>query len=583
MKLLILLFIFSSSLIANGPKQILVSKVKQKEIENKLSNNKEIAKCKESEDPSLCIKQLVDNMDTKALEAITEDLKSDSSYDIEAGKDSAAIRAFMQKRIENIMQGDKANSKKQRSAKDIKLVDHNRYRDIYKSQLGKNMLLDINNYCLETLGSHLGKTYSLSHYEQVDGSHIIKFDNGIAGPKDVSFDKLDEYYESNKRDLDQIKKIKDFQVKRALKEKATTTTMCGALIPMFCKYYQCTQTPENKRSDLEKSTCRKLSASYKMSNTKGKVACSLTTRLEAYKKTLGAIKEQNKLLEDNRISSVGLEVDKAYRFNKTSQKNIDNLTTLASRDLVNSVDKIASSKQEAEQLKDKCDDNPNDLDCISLEEDLSDDDVKDIEFENNAAIAIYQAKLEKLSENKDEFKKYLENNNLDQKYGQKLEDLGPAQLAKIIGNDYATKKRALIDSMMDKYNQMGLKKKVTGTEVTFEDSKDTKVDKLKSEKIKSIEDKKEYIATMYEYSNMISSFLELSVEKGSGDNKTREVVGTFSQLGSKEIEALKNSKDEQDQILYQEYQGLFNDNNQTSAGQNQDKGYLDFLDTILGE
>jgi hypothetical protein len=312
---------------------------------------------------------------------------------------------------------------------------------------------------------------------------------------------------------------------------------------------------------------------------KGQIACGLITRLESYKMTLEGIKDQEDYFSDQQAN---YGFDNVVDAIDTEYSDIDKMTSISSRELVNEAEAIKNSEEDAKKLQEECKDGNTDEKCTKALSGLSESEADGINLETKIANEVYKQRLEKLgaSGSEEEFKKFLEDNNLLEKYGKQLDTLTPAKLATIISNDYTSKKNALKNEMMDKY----LSTKESSTDPKEEAKKQASTLKEKADELK---EEKSYIETMFEYNNIVTSYLDLTLEKQENGRTVKESVGSFDQNRKNELEAIKKyAKDDQAAMEdYENYQEMFNDKDsaQSDSGKSADDiDFLSFIDGVLG-
>ena len=604
MKLLLIIFLFVSNIsYSQEEDKLVVSTVKEKEIETALSKNPELQDCKKKKgaDQDQCITDLVNSMDEKQLEAIAKDLGS-SAYEVDGGAKADSIKKFMESRIEKIIYGDQdKDPKKQKTA----VVGHNTYREIYKSQLGKNMFLDLNSYCLENLGvGTVTPDYMIGQVDfdkdkNIKSIQIISADDlsnkgTYATPADIKefwTSKVNEYTKSTpgssskvgKRTVDDIKKLKEVSINRyadpaTMAAAKSSSSFCQSIaIEKMCNYYKC-KTQFDNLSQAEITSC---SNDYDISSqgktSKGQIACSLLKRLESYKMTLQGIKKQEDYYKeaDQNIGFGG-----ALEAIDTEYSDIDKMTSISSRELVNEAEAIKNSNEEAKSLEEECQDGNTDEKCLKTVAGISQEDEEGLALESKIANEVYRQRLSKLgaADDKEEFRKFLEENNLIDKYGKDVDTIPLDELAKIVSNDYASKRDALKNEMIEKYRATKASPAVAG-QTDAQASLTEKVDELKEEK--------SYIETMFEYNNIVTSYLDLTLEKQENGRTVKESAGSFDQNRKNELEAIKKyAKDDEDAMKdYENYQQMFNDkeSSQSDSGKSADDiDFLGFIDGVLG-
>lgn len=610
MKLLILPFLIFSLFAEEAPlkdksekdptkDKVVVSNLKKREVEKSLQDNEKLKKCKNKPTSALqtvCIDEMVQGLGPKELEAIAKDL-GESAFRVEGGARSESIKNFMKQRISKLIYGEKKDTN---SANPPKVVDHDIYREIYKSQLGKNMLLDINTYCLENIGFDKPLTMlsidATGSFGKATVSDLGDASNVIGASKQVSsfIKKINEYtlgdenrntttdfYRSSKT-LNLLKRasIKIYEKDEDLGRKLGS--FCRRqMIPAMCLRYKC-NTTKNLILD-EDLKCKDLLVSYTKNpnDQNGKIACALTAKLESYKKTFVELEKQKDFSKSQEQSA---SFSQASDIVKSEYEKIDEITSVGSKELVNEVEALKNVDENVQEIQDKCSSDA-DLEsefCKDLITSLSAQNEGDILVENELANAVYEQRLLNAGNvGKDELKEFLEKNNLLDKYGDQLDSLDPSKLAQIIANDYKTKKNALKDTMMDKLNAL---RDTNGTKKA-KDFQAKGTIKLKEESLKN---EKDYIDTMFEYNNIITSYLTLSKQGEGGKDSAREVVGSFGQNKNSEMASLEKYKANlttEQQAEYDQYKEMFK--NESSGSSNRKNSmdsvdFIGFLDDVLG-
>ena len=638
MKLLILTLIisfssFSSSTRKNSikkssssdDKKLVVSKAKRKEIDDSIKESEALQSCKDKADEDTinkCIQEKIASFTPEQLDAIAEDLGS-SAYQVSGSVKSEAIKNFMKERIQKFIYGDKKRTKKEPT----KVVGHDIYRDIYKNQLGKNMLLDVNTYCLENMGFKeptqvlhafspvgSGKTVVNKDGEEVEiplekhGLKILSgfyFDGKDALPPDSLYP---AYIEGSSDNPSKIKWLEDFneyadggsKEKRSAKQledlkkfylspseiypkKSNAQIMnkfCQEyVIETACVAYKCYNTVDtDKLSELETEQC-KMIPDYPANKTKtklrskGRLACNLKTRLEAYKKTFTAIKDQENALSKVQGKTIGFEGDNKNQVIESVDKDfsdIDRVTSISSRDLTNNVDELKNAKENAEKLKEDCQEESEE--CLAIADRLDDDDKQQLGLQDKIATAAYKARLEQMKGSSDEeFEEFLQENGLLDKYGKKLEDenFTKEDLVKLIVNDYDNKKKALTESMFEKYKKL---------DSSPGDGASDEYSKSIDNAVKELEEDKDYVETIFEYNNIVSSYITLTDEEGNS-------AGSLASMRESELSDIqKYAEGDKDQETYEKYESLFQDE-EASSGASKDKSvdFTSFLDNILDD
>lgn len=139
---------------------LVVSTIKEQKVEKQLLESNELLKaCKdkkandpEAEDVADCVKTQIANMDEATIEKLSKDLDLES-FDKKASQNVTSIKDYLSQRIETALRGTpEGKEAKEITLKDMKFVDHAVYSKIYRSQIGKNILLEVTNYCISNFG-----------------------------------------------------------------------------------------------------------------------------------------------------------------------------------------------------------------------------------------------------------------------------------------------------------------------------------------------------------------------------------------------------------------------------------------------
>jgi hypothetical protein len=309
-------------------------------------------------------------------------------------------------------------------------------------------------------------------------------------------------------------------------------------------------------------------------NIKGAVACNLMRRLKEYRVVLKTIKEIKK---DNQkfISKTGINNEGNEVFNG-SKGVIDKLTSISSKELVENVDSLKNAEENAANLREEClvnENGGNELDGFKFKPDAMEKEVcaplvakmdaakfQVITLDTEAKTALRLKQIEDLTD-EEQLKKYLEENNLEQYIGQ-MGELGIDKIKNIISADFKAQRMALVDSLKERFKKE--------KEIQIGSQKDDAENIMKglqndvaNQTIADIEQHKKRVETLFEYSNIVSSYLEVNDEDG---NK----VG--SNEAGRHIEFEKNENVENDYFS----------NDESSGGSGGSLDYLQALGQIVG-
>ncbi|MBT4790103.1 MAG: hypothetical protein HON90_00905 [Halobacteriovoraceae bacterium] len=594
-----------------------------------------------------------------------------NSYNKHAAKSSTSIREYLQKRLKKAIYGPESLENKKRKLKEQNLVNHDVFYQLYAEQIGKNTLLEVSKYCLETFGYGDPFDGNLIHMKSTGTKDqkgndiawpayvsVIKKNSSVAGAKNfddqyVLKDELetgpDQYLLSSStkikhqkawsslslwRNHDQIKefevctfenkeqcdkhfkdangkKIRDYRplkIVELLKEaefkfstdqdksliKNRYLFCASTVIKNMCELYKCNNTYDSNSPDEEKKYCAGLfgitvsdtsadaSISLKSGNQKGQVACNLMQRLQEYRIVLKGIKD---IQEDNKTNKVrgGVAYNTVFKdlYNGAGKgmKSIDKLTSIGSKELSENVSEISNAKENAKNLRKECfsedkssglwtlkSDAASNKKCKVLLAKLDQSKFDTIEIDTEAKTAMRMKEISNLSG--DDLNEFLDKHGLKE-YKDRLGKIAddPAkveQIKNLVAQDFKAKRMALLDGLRAKYAK---ERKI---KVGAEDKQDlTDNDQLKTDtalkNLADMEQHKKRVATLFEYSNIVSSYLTVR-------DKDEKVIGSNSTGRQLEVKTSDNES-------IKKYFSDDNSEESNSGGGNID--YLQALDQII--
>ncbi|MFT6632515.1 MAG: hypothetical protein ACJAS4_002479 [Bacteriovoracaceae bacterium] len=325
-----------------------------------------------------------------------------------------------------------------------------------------------------------------------------------------------------------------------------------------------TDDPNSKVKEIE----------LKSKNIKGAVACNLMRRLKEYRVVLKTIKEIKK---DNQkfISKTGINNEGNEVFNG-SKGTIDKLTSISSTELVENVDSLKNAEENAAKLREEClvnENGGNELDGFKFKPDAMEKEVcaplvakmdsakfEVITLDTEAKTALRLKQIEDLSD-EEQLKKYLEENNLEEYIGQ-MGKLSIDEIKNLISADFKAQRMALVDSLKERFKKE--------KEIQIGSQKDDAENIMKglqndvaNQTIADIEQHKKRVETLFEYSNIVSSYLEVNDEDGN-------------KIGSNE--AGRNIEFEKNENVKNDYFS----NDESSGGSGGSLDYLQALGQIVG-
>ena len=406
-------------------------------------------------------------------------------------------------------------------------------------------------------------------------------------------DKNDPCYYQNARDQRIISALKEDELKQGQENPevlGNKYSFCSTfLVRNMCEIYKCNNVYDwsnpnkenikycknnlgisspssSKRDDSLEITSHK--------NKKGQLACNLISKVEGYKKTMMAIaqaKENQKELKTFSgldLGQSGFTGGEYIGRGDNGSKSIDEITSVSSKELVASAKALGEGEEKAKQLSEECFENgflvASKDECQDLGSSMNEQDFAKIQLDTEAQTKAYLERVRKLKDNPDdeELEAMLIKHGLHDYVG-KLDEFPVEDLIQLIEDKYKTERMALINNMRDRFYSMTKKKK----------DDDESLAAVAKDQLKEVESHKERIETLLNYSNIVSSYLQVEDQDGNKfKNTTTRMV---------EREGFEKHATDKDEAQRQNYEAYFADTEQTkSSSGSVNAGQL--IDGILG-
>lgn len=429
------------------------------------------------------------------------------------------------------------------------------------------------------------------------------------------------------RSISIIEKLKEVEFMLARKDsnilKHKYEFCAMSVVKNMCNIYKCNTVYKSNSSKTQRDKCNEFGIDISNINpnptvavagtginldndkTKGQVACNVMNRLKDYRKMLIATGNLKKSLLDGMktMGQIGFSNTGVKAFVAKGSKSVDNLTSISSTDLVDKVKKLAGSEEEANKLKEKCmEEGPGgkytlksgaktDSECEVLLSQLSEEDFNEIQLETEAKTALFIKKVDKVD--REELKKFLLKNGLGEylsqwknsgedfakvdKDGKPVVDkrLTDEELIVLIKQDYQAKRMSELDAIKAKFDkEVALSKNGPDqNDINGGDQFKLDEDNIAEQTIGNIELHKKRVETLFQYSNIVSSYLTVtSDEKDENGNNKKESGNTTGR--SLEIADAKDGNKEE-----LEYFSEGTEQARDSGTMN----YLNVLDAVLGD
>lgn len=628
--LVFIAFTLSNSVFSNIQEEskAYVKTLKNREVEGHIGQNSDFKECqenasniKDTEQKNAtireCFEKKLEEKDDNEIVELGKKLDL-QAFDFKESKTATGMRKYLSQRLKaTITNIDPDKNRKFHDRKKAKFVGQDKFLEIYNTQLGKNVLMEISQYCLENL--RIKKNGKADFIEmdcgvkkpcKVESTKAKNNENieTVLGIKGAHSNMMTFYKEQAvevnydpKSDNKLSEKIRNFSMKEFQKGPdylRAKYQFCASSIKIMCKKYECSTTLKydaKESENKEKKLCPKLVSNWKSkkasrvkensiesklqniddSKIHGAIACNLMGRLRDYRKTIAATNETQKMFSKMKGKNNGFNVSSAYGGGVYSgqgngnEKSIDEITNIASHEVTDNKDikNLDGLQDKAKELKEKCKGN----DIETLEQDCKEyiakeKEFKDVELQFEAATAVELRKIQALKNDEEKLKEYLAINGL-----KSIQNMDKEMLVQTIQDKYKAQRLAIINKLRDKYDVAqkdkikNLKKKQDQTNIKGQ------IETASAE----IRDKKDRIGNIIHYNNVITSFLE--VENEEGERSTNQTALNVEREGfdkyGKESKYAESEEKYFEDLGGEEYS---NDNTgRTSVG-------MTVIDAILG-
>lgn len=391
-------------------------------------------------------------------------------------KATKVLQDYLGKRLEKAMYGE-------RDANGIKdLGDHNKYYELYKSQLGRTLISTLSGYCI---------------YSDPETGFVPKNDKVKAN-----------YF--RRKNLESLNTI--VQVPKSGEEVSGAFSgfnKCIAKIGEHCRTGPSGNSSYDEDDDKEKD------------NTDRGIPhpCEINKYMTGVRKSIASLDDVIEETGKTKNSAV-LGIQNVDR--PDEEFKVDNVVNIGSKEVVEDSG-YKEALEEEKQVMEECAQDPTNGDCEKYITNKEDDD--ELINENYIRGLAAQKKLEnELEEAKDvdELKKYLLDQGVVEENFDKIlqaemaknKDKDPFEVLKeLIRNQKEKEKNALHDSLVARLESS----QVDRSENADEDP-DEKIQNIFEKKTKSLSHDAEDLAAVFHYGNVVSSFIEVTGEGGSSRN-----------------------------------------------------------------
>lgn len=482
--------------------------------------------------------QAFKNLNEDQVKQLAEKLNLDS-YEFVKGKDSKAMMEFFSKRIQNAVYGTGATGQALQLKEKV-AVDHKIYNELYITQLGKNILLEISNYCYNNIspdgvaapaskaafdkwvqilgfsGSPPVKTCDLSVKRDLMGGCIASVTDDIptspaTSPSTTPGSTPDPYLELSQ-------KMSGLPGNLAPKVLHDMFVMCIRIIPALCEvntYCNATnKTPWSGDPLMTGYSCP--SAPTK----KGELSCVVQSRLKTHRTNL-EIAQKSKDQYEKEYDGVKeakhqimLEKDRGkYDTSINGERSIESISSLTSQDLNELAEKVAKETED-QFTKDQCDKTPETKECQAFFSNVDQATrLKNSQLGYTAATELEKKRIDLLGQNlqEDKIKEYL----MQKGYVDLAEKMNSSNLTEIVAiakERFEAEREASFSAMSNAFERKQI------LDPNNASQKATTAAQVKAD----IKNKTSNTTQLMLYNNIVTSYL--TIEIGNNKSKNSQVL-----------------------------------------------------------
>lgn len=431
---------------------------------------------------------------------VTNDYQSDPAVQ--------ALSEFYGKKLAEVLDPESALTAKEKKANTIGIVDHRKYIDLYKSQIGKTIINAFTSYCIEavpTCGKIIKNPDTKEEYRQ--DCHLDDIPSQREEDKKANIASL----KGQSLDLD------------SKSESSEKWTFCITNVTEMC-----TNPPNNSNYTKQK-------------------ACTIVDYVKSARKSLMEADKQVAFYNDLAKTQTNASIDfkNAKRLDDKDNSSNDNLGMITAKDVKDSLKKVAENDEEelSKCFSANTNEDTGEIQGKILDEELCKKYLNTNKEENQKALAEFslrqEMKASDLEENikDDEYlKTYLkEEGYTEAQIGEMTKDkIAVEDIRGTILARFKNEKDALIAEMSQKIEET----------TTTVDGKVTEADITKLQQIKAeLLSRPSDLSQLVQFNNLVSSYLIIDESGGSADDKeakqSRNIASLFAEAETFEGEEAK--------------------------------------------
>ena len=438
-----------------------------------------------------------------------------SKYNLVQSKTATAITNYLSDRVEAKIFGKDYNKHK---FSQMKFIDQGEYFRMYRSLMGKAVMLKIAQYCIEN---------TKINCKTVDA-------NNLKQDCTVSKNQIDESIENNKF-TDKIEQLSQ----KAIKQDYLFN--CLQIIRDTCEFNKTGKAiSENDfKSKSQQLINEAVTDQSNYDDKKGK-ACLLTAQLRNYRRTLVSLKQVEDKFKEHTKNFGGNGVQ--GNANYVAEVDVEKVTTITSADMAK-IDELKSLSDQCGKSSSAA--NPANTNggtgtttnkkCKEHLDKVSRENIEGMKLEYELKTALNLKEIERIKD-KEALKAYLTKHG----YPELLKNYEQADMndiKNVLQQKFLAERQALIQNLKSKFESQS---------VAFSKDKDTnysanEANALKNIK-KDIETRRKKIVHLFHFTNLMSTTLDLE----DGDSKKKK----FNRIGfDNEMQAASEFQDEEDKDL----------------------------------
>ena len=551
-----------------------------------------------------CLKTKINSSMSEAdLQRISNELGLEA-FGVVKGKNSTEVIDYFSKRLKRIMTGETETANKK--LKEQKLVDQKTYIDLYETQLGKSILLEIAQYCSHTLQKEQGAGATGASCPGGAGT-IFDIIEGLASGSDEAqrsasmignlaclHDKGPTTQPSGDIYQNFLRDVAKQSGPGALSPADTATRIrkifdnCTTLIPLMCEAHEyckclaanpgnssaCASNRASTAANSNSGFCGPFQPTPSRSSVppgtqatrtpvKGEASCHVVARLRGYRLNLA---ETDKIQEQLRTQySGGRQLVEhgggSYRSDQAGpNENLDALTSLTTKDASEIIKDDKFEKQADDIDQQRCFANPERPDCYpsfyNADEAAR---LANASIGYNAATQVELARLDLTERDEEKLKKYLEERGYLDLVAKLDSGVTNSEIVKAAKQRLEAERDASLNQMQQAFERQQLKE---GDDTRNQLKASAITDELRS--------RKETFQQLILFNNVVTSYL--SIQRRGPDNNLTS-AGTNTRALRRELDAL--NQEGNDSLRF--FNENISDNNQLQDNESPlvDTGFLD--------